>query len=104
MCLETNTVVQVFGIFAVTATAAGSLYLMDANKVASKSGLDAVGVLLLILNMAYLMAAAAAITLATADTVRVFIKKHCHTLIVLARGNPGVHALRQKALGLSGRS
>lgn len=55
-------VLQVFGMFAVLATATGCLYFMDPSNVASPSGLEAVGVLLLILNILYVLATAALVT------------------------------------------
>lgn len=53
---------QVFGIFAVAATATGCLYFVDASNVASTAGLEAVGVLLLVLNLLYMLATVLLIT------------------------------------------
>lgn len=72
-------VVQVFGFFAVTVTATGSLYCFDTNTIASSSGLNAVGVFMLILNLTFLLVAGAAIASAGSDTIRVFFKKHLNT-------------------------
>ena len=50
---------QVFGKFAVVATATGCLYFMDATRAATEGpqrGLQAVGILLLLLNLAYIAA------------------------------------------------
>ncbi len=47
---------QVLGLFSVLATAVGCLYLMDttnSSSIASKAGLDSVGVLLMLLNVAF---------------------------------------------------
>ena len=48
---------QVLGLFTVVATAVGCLYMMDTSMsfVASKSGLDAAGGLLLLLNTAFVL-------------------------------------------------
>lgn len=46
---------QVFGLFTVLATATGCLYFMDSNAVASKTGKDAAGVLLLLLNAFFVL-------------------------------------------------
>ncbi len=46
------------GLFTVGATATGCLYFMDTTNVASPRGLDAVGVLLLLLNILYVIAMA----------------------------------------------
>ena len=54
--------VQVFGKFAVVATATGCLYFMDVSKVASTAGLEAVGVLLLVLNLLYIVATVILVT------------------------------------------
>lgn len=80
---------QVFGLFAVTATATGSLYFLDATRVASTSGLDAAGVLLLMLNLAYLLVLGVAIASAASLAVRIFVKKHYN------KGVSRVHAVLQ---------
>ena len=101
------TAAQVFGLFAVTATATGSLYFLDSNKVASNGGLNAAGVLLLILNLAYLLAAGVAIASAGSQTVRIFIRKQYSKLILGAQTALGVRSWQQKALGVrlsSGRT
>ncbi len=46
---------QVLGMTVVVFTALGCLYFMDSNNVASQAGLQAVGALLLILNIAYVI-------------------------------------------------
>jgi len=49
---------QVLGLFTVGVTATGCLYFMDTTNVANPRGLDAVGVLLLLLNILYVIAMA----------------------------------------------
>ena len=44
---------QVFGLFTVVATATGCLYFLDQDDVAKSNGLNAAGVLLLILNIVF---------------------------------------------------
>ncbi len=44
---------QVLGLFTVTATTLGTLYLVDADNIADTQGLNVVGVLLLILNATF---------------------------------------------------
>ena len=66
---------QVFGLFAVTATATGSLYFLDASKAASNSGLNAAGVMLLILNLTYLLVLGVAVASAGSHAVRIFVRK-----------------------------
>ena len=93
-------VVQVFGLFAVTATATGSLYFLDTKTVASGSGLNAVGVLLLILNLTFLLVAGACIASAGSDTVRVFLKKHHHKYVGRAQSILGGHTWLKKLFRL----
>ena len=71
---------QVLGLIAVTATTIGSLYLLDTAHVASKAGLNAVGILLLILNIGYLLLAAPFIASAGYQATALFIGKHFTTL------------------------
>ena len=61
---------QVFGKFAVVATATGCLYFMDVPKVASTKGLEAVGVLLLVLNLLYVVATGLLVTKTGAKKAR----------------------------------
>ena len=49
---------QVLGLFTVGVTATGCLYSMDTTHVASPRGLDAVSILLLLLNLLYVIAMA----------------------------------------------
>lgn len=44
---------QVLGLLTVVATATGCLYFLDPNEVASNVGLNATGIVLLILNLAF---------------------------------------------------
>ena len=68
------------GLFAVTTTAIGSLYFLDTAQVASKAGLNAVGILLLMLNSAYLLMAAPFIASAGYEAIMSFICKHLTAL------------------------
>ena len=104
MGVNTSSCLQVLGLFAVTATAAGSLYFLDTNRVASSSGLNAAAILILLLNLAFLLVASAAVASAASDAVRVFIRRHYNKLISRAHNNSGVHALRQIVHGVSFRS
>ncbi|KAL3155628.1 hypothetical protein ABBQ38_010825 [Trebouxia sp. C0009 RCD-2024] len=60
----------VFGLFVVVATATGCLYFLDASNVASTAGLEAVGVLLLVLNLLYVVATVLLITKTGAKKAR----------------------------------
>ncbi len=46
---------QVFGFFTVLATATGCLYFTDSGGVASRTGQDAAGILLLLLNAGFVL-------------------------------------------------
>ena len=46
---------QVLGLFIVLATAAGCLYFLDPTNIANSSGLEAVGIVLLALNIGYIL-------------------------------------------------
>lgn len=61
---------QVFGKFTVVATATGCLYFMDVSKAASTAGLEAVGVLLLLLNLLYIVVTALLVTKTGAKKAR----------------------------------
>lgn len=61
---------QVFGKFAVVATATGCLYFMDVSKAASTAGLEAVGVLLLVLNLLYVVTTVLLVTKTGAKKAR----------------------------------
>ena len=67
---------QVLGLFAITATAAGSLYFLDNNQTVSRSGLNAVAILLLLLNLGYLLCAATYIAAAGANSANQFLNRH----------------------------
>lgn len=62
--------VQVLGLFTVTATTLGTLYLIDTEDVASPQGLNALGVLLLILNASFVIIMASLILLAARQSIR----------------------------------
>ena len=67
---------QVLGLVAVTTTAIGSLYFLDTAQVASKAGLNAVGILLLILNIGYLLLVAPFIASAGYKATVLFVCKY----------------------------
>ena len=73
---------QVFGLFAVTTTATGSLYFLDVSSVASNAGLDAAGVMLLILNLAYLLVVGAVFASAGSRAVGIFVRKRYNKIIL----------------------
>ena len=60
---------QVLGLFTVVATATGCLYFLDQDNVASGVGLNATGVLLLILNFGFVLLMAVLISLRGGPTV-----------------------------------
>ncbi|DBA86799.1 TPA: hypothetical protein ACH3X2_005382 [Trebouxia sp. C0005] len=76
--------VQVLGLFTVTATATGSLYFLDSGKVASHAGLNAVGILLLLLNVAYLLLVALLLAVAAGEFAKAHLGKRCSKLITTA--------------------
>ncbi|DBB05192.1 TPA: hypothetical protein ACH3X3_010435 [Trebouxia sp. C0006] len=76
--------VQVLGLFTVVATATGSLYFLDSGKVASHAGLNAVGVLLLLLNVAYLLLVALLLAVAAKDFVKAHLGKRFAKVITAA--------------------
>lgn len=61
--------VQVLGLFTVVATATGCLYFLDQDNIASSVGLNATGVLLLILNFGFVLLMAVLILLRGGPTV-----------------------------------
>ena len=63
------------------ATATGSLYFLDSGKVASHAGLNAVGVLLLLLNVAYLLLVALLLAVAAKDFVKAHLGKRFSKVI-----------------------
>ena len=72
---------QVLGLLTVVATAVGCLFMMNTNMsfVASKSGLVAVGVLLLLLNMGFVLIMVILITRAGVDDFKnglLWVYKH----------------------------
>ena len=95
---------QVFGLFAVTATATGSLYFLDTKSVANGSGLNAVGVLLLTLNLVFLLVAGAAIASASSDTVKVFLKRHHNKYVERAQSALAGHAWHKRLFRVRLRS
>ena len=64
---------QVFGLFAVMATATGCLFFLDTNTITQHSSLNPVGVLLLLLNVGYIALMAVLITKQGARHVRGWI-------------------------------
>ncbi len=80
------------GLFTVVATATGSLYFLDSGKVASHAGLNAVGVLLLLLNVAYLLLVALLLAVAAKE----FVKAHLGNRFskVIAASENVLNALR----------
>lgn len=72
------------GLFTVTATATGSLYFLDSGKVASHAGLNAVGILLLLLNVAYLLLVALLLAVAAGEFAKAHLGKRCSKLITTA--------------------
>lgn len=60
---------QVLGLFTVVATATGCLYFLDQDNIASSVGLNATGVLLLILNFGFVLLMAVLILLRGGPTV-----------------------------------
>ncbi len=69
------------GWFTVVATATGSLYFLDSGKVASHAGLNAVGVLLLLLNVAYLLLVALLLAVAAKEFVKAHLGKRFSKVI-----------------------
>jgi hypothetical protein len=74
----------VLGLFTVVTTATGSLYFLDSGKVASHAGLNAVGVLLLLLNVAYLLLVALLLAVAAKEFVKAHLGKRCSKVITTA--------------------
>ena len=73
LCKTMKLTLQVFGKFAVVATATGCLYFMDTSRATSEGphqGLQAVGILLLLLNLAYVGATLILVTKTSAHKGR----------------------------------
>ena len=68
-CKLINLWLQVLGLFTVVATATGCLYFLDQDNIASSVGLNATGVLLLILNFGFVLLMAVLISLRGGPTV-----------------------------------
>ncbi|DBA90089.1 TPA: hypothetical protein ACH3X1_003408 [Trebouxia sp. C0004] len=65
---------QVLGLFIVQTTAAGCLYFLDPTNVANSSGLEAVGITLLVLNVAYVVVMLIMIAVFGAHTTKHFTR------------------------------
>lgn len=64
---------QVLGLFTVVATVVGIVYFTDPRDVASSAGLDAAGVLLLILNIMFVLLMAALVLRAGKGSIRKYL-------------------------------
>ena len=65
---------QVLGLFIVQTTAAGCLYFLDPTNIANSTGLEAVGITLLALNVAYVVVMLIMIAVFGADTTKHFTR------------------------------
>lgn len=63
---------QVLGLFIVQTTAAGCLYFLDPTSIANTTGLEAVGIVLLVLNVAYVLVMLVMIAAFGADKTKHF--------------------------------
>lgn len=63
-------VLQMLGMFVVTATATGCLYFLDINKVASQAGITAAAILMMVLNACFVILMVALITRASLNDAR----------------------------------
>ena len=63
---------QVLGLFIVQITAAGCLYFLDPSSIANNTGLQAVGIVLLVLNTAYVLVMLVMIAVFGAATTKHF--------------------------------
>ena len=77
---ETLHSMQVFGLFVVVATATGCLYFLDQGDIAAAAGLNAAGVLLLILNAAFVLVMAVLIIKRGTPYVRSWLVYFQHSL------------------------
>lgn len=65
---------QVLGLFIVQTTAAGCLYFLDPTNIANSTGLEAVGIILLVFNVAYVVVMLSMIAVFGADTTKHFTR------------------------------
>ena len=86
---------QVLGLFIVQTTAAGCLYFLDPTNIANSTGLEAVGITLLALNVAYVVVMLIMIAVFGADTTKHFTRA---AFAVLRTSST---KLRQSVSGLS---
>ena len=68
---------QVLGLFIVQATAIGCLYFLDPTDVADTRGLQATGIVLMLLNAAYVLAMLIMIAVYGADKTKRFTRTAC---------------------------
>ena len=96
---------QVLGLFIVQTTAAGCLYFLDPTNIANNTGLEAVGIILLVLNVAYVVVMLVMIAVFGADTTKHFTRaafavlrtsstKLKHSVSGLSSSGAGVSASR----------
>ena len=64
---------QVLGLFTVLATTLGVVFLEDPEGVASTAGLNVLGILLLVLNVAFVLLMAALILMASRGTIKKYL-------------------------------
>ncbi len=69
-----NATLQVLGLFIVQTTAAGCLYFLDPTNIANSTGLEAVGIILLVLNVAYVVVMLIMIAVFGADSTKHFTR------------------------------
>ncbi len=81
---------QVAGLFTVGATALACLYFLDPTNVASDAGLEAVGVLLLLLNIVYVIAMALLVAVTGAHKTKRFTNTAVTTVATAASNLGGV--------------
>lgn len=96
---------QVLGLFIVQTTAAGCLYFLDPTNIANSTGLEAVGITLLVLNVAYVVVMLVMIAVFGADSTKHFTRaafavlrtsstKFRHSVSGLSSSGAGVSASR----------
>lgn len=77
---------QVVSLFVVTLTAAGCLYFLDSDAVAKTSGLDAAGILLVLMNLAYASVMVILISVTARHKAVQFVRKlHIRALVCVQR-------------------
>ena len=96
---------QVLGLFIVQTTAAGCLYFLDPTNIANSTGLEGVGIMLLVLNVAYVVVMLVMIAVFGADSTKHFTRaafavlrtsstKFRHSVSGLSSSGAGVSASR----------